>query len=196
MSLFKKKLSLEDILEGISNLTDEEKGKVKAMFEESQEEPESEEVENVEEESTDNAPVEEKVEEVDEGTETPTEEVAKGEVQEETIETPTEEQPPVVEEPIVEETEVIEENTETPVEEVSPEVQKQEEELDDAQTAKIQALEEKCAMLEEKLEQVLSSLENKDFGLNPGVPEGGGEDHNRMNAVMRGYAGGNANRYL
>ena len=39
-------------------------------------------------------------------------------------------------------------------------------------------------------------LDNKDFGLNPVLPEGGGEDHNRMSAVMRGYAGGNANRYL
>jgi hypothetical protein len=75
-------------------------------------------------------------------------------------------------------------------------VQEQNKEQDDAQSAKIQALEEKCALLEEKLEQVLSALDNKDFGLNPGVPEGGGEDHNRMNAVMRGYAGGNANKYF
>jgi hypothetical protein len=80
--------------------------------------------------------------------------------------------------------------------EVAPEVKEQEQELDDAQTARITALEEKCALLEEKLEQALSALENRDFGLNPAVPEGGGEDHNRMSAVMRGYAGGNANRYL
>lgn len=190
MGLFNKKLSLEDILKAIDGLSDEEKAQVKAKFDE----PEQ---------------VEEKAEELSSGNETdgaveetPTEpnqfkEMAKSQGDDGLEEQPTEEpavEPeqtenggkPLAEEPAVEE----------PAVEVPPEVQKQEQEQDDAQTAKIQALEEKLAMLEEKFEQVLSAMDNKDFGLNPSVPEGGGEDHSRMNAVMRGYAGGNANKYL
>lgn len=189
MGLFKKKLSIDEILEGIGSLSDEEKAQVKAMLDgESVEE--TEEVETPEEAPVDNETAGETVEETSEVVDGGNEEVVEEQAVEESVEEPlAEEQPtePVAEEPIVEETEQVE---------VAPEVQKQAEEQDDAQTAKIQALEEKVSMLEERLEQALASLDNKDFGLNPAVPEGGGEDHNRMNAVMRGYAGGNASRYL
>lgn len=205
MALFKKKLSLDDILEGINNLSEEEKGKVMAMLGKSADTKEETpaEVESVEETTSDSEPVDKTVEEVKEGTEETTEETEsevaeENSESEEAIETaPVEESEvePVAEES-TEETEIVEEQPEEPVEEVAPEVQKQNEELDASQNAKLQALEERVAKSEEMIARVLEMLDNKDFGLNPGVPEGGGEDHNRMSAVMRGYAGGHANKYL
>lgn len=194
MSLFSKKLSLEDIFKAIESLSEEEKSQVKAMLEPKEELVEEPAKEMVEEPTSE--PVDEKAEEVQEG-----KEMVEESSNEEIPETPTEEE---TEQPVEENIEevpqepVIEKSPEmeTPEVEQTPEVKEQEKMLDDSQTAKIQALEERCAMLEEKLEQVLNSLDNKDFGLEPGVPEGGGEDHNRMNAVMRGYAGGNAKKYL
>ena len=196
MGLFSKKMSLEDILSAIDALSEEEKAQIKAKI--SDPEP-TEEVETVEETPSGNETEDEAVEE------TPAEpsqfeEMAKEQgddgLEEQPAEAPAEE--PTVEpeqteeggEPLVEEP-----APEEPAVEVPPEVQKQEQEQDDAQTAKIQALEEKVALLEEKLDQALSALDNKDFGLNPAVPEGGGEDHNRMSAVMRGYAGSDARKY-
>lgn len=193
MGLFNKKLSLDDILAALNNLSDEEKAQVKEKLNES---TPVEETANVEmEEST--------IDNEQEGEPQPEESEVTEEVGEESGEEPVvdnvgneiEKAPPVEEtvepapeEPSQEPQEVAEEQT--------PEVQEQAKELDDAQTAKIHAIEEKLALVEEKLEQVLSLVENKDFGLEPAVPEGGGEDHKRMSAVMRGYAGGNANKYL
>ena len=196
MGLFSKKMSLEDILSAIDALSEEEKAQIKAKI--SDPEP-TEEIEPAEETPSGNETEDGAVEE------TPTEpsqfeEMAKVQgddgLEEQPAEAPAEE--PTVEperteeggEPLVEEP-----APEEPAVEVPPEVQKQEQEQDDAQTAKIQALEEKVALLEEKLDQALSALDNKDFGLNPAVPEGGGEDHNRMSAVMRGYAGSDARKY-
>lgn len=203
MALFKKKLSLDDILEGINNLSEDEKGKVMAMLGENPNPAEeTPEVENVEEPASNDEPVNEPAEEVEEGPEEPSNEES-GEVAEENSES-EEATDTVTEEPVVSETEnliteqagEVENKPEEPVAEVAPEVQKQNEEQDDAQNARMQAIEEKVAIIDEKLEQILASLDNKDFGLNPDVPEGGGEDHNRMSAVMRSYAGGNANRYF
>ena len=197
MGLFNKKLSLEDILSAIDNLSDDEKAQIKEKVSTPIVE---EEVEQVEETPSNEETVDEAVEEtpevpeeLEEGTEetAPVEETAPTEETNEGGEelAPVDEQPeePIPEEPSVEETEQVEQ---------APEVVKQEDELKEAQSAKIQALEEKVANLEERLEQVLSSLENQDFGLNPAIPEGGGEDHNRLSAVMRGYAGGNAKKYF
>lgn len=205
MGLFNRKLSLEDILNAIDGLSDEEKAQVKAKFdapeqveEVAEEQPSGNEAnEPVEETPAEPSQFEEMAKEQgDDGLEEePIEEQAE-EPTEQPTETPMEEpqfEPeqtedggePLAEEPAIEE----------PAVEVPPEVQKQEQEQDEAQSAKIQALEEKVALLEEKLDQALSALDNKDFGLNPAVPEGGGEDHNRMSAVMRGYAGNDARKY-
>ena len=197
MGFFNKKLSLEDILNAIDNLSDEEKAQVKAKFDVPVEEAEPEESgkEVPSETETTDKPVEEASEfskmaeensgELEEGEEDPNETANNSEtVNKEPPVEPVSEEPNA--EPVTEPTEVVEQ---------APEVQEQEQELNDAQSAKIQALEEKYAMLEEKLDRALSALENKDFGLNPSLPEGGGEDYNRMSAVMRGYAGGNAKKY-
>ena len=197
MALFgKKKLSLEEILDGISNLSDEDKGKVMEMLNGETAEPtepteETSEVENIEETPSENKQENEPAEEVSEFGEMASDNVGEAE---EGIE-PTESTGPMVEEPTNEP--VSEEPTTEPTEvvEQSPEVKEQEQEQDDAQTARLQALEEQVASLTEKLEQALSMLDNKDFGLNPSVPEGGGQDHSRMSAVMRGYAGENSNKY-
>ena len=184
MGLFnKQKLSLEEILKAIADLSEEEKAQVKAKIEEPTEGEEiASETETVDEQATEIA---EETEEVGEVNEEPV-------VEEEVVETEeTEVQPEeqtgetTVEETVTEEAEV-----EKPLE-----VQKQEKEQDDAQTVKIQALEEQVALIQEKLEQLMSSLDNKDFGLSPAVPEGGGEDHKRMSAVMQGYAGTDAKKY-
>ena len=205
MGLFNRKLSLEDILNAIDGLSDEEKAQVKAKFDA------PEQVEEVAEEQPSgneaNEPVEEtpaepsqfeemaksqgddglEEEPIEEQAEEPTEQPTETPMEEPQVELEQTEDggEPLAEEPAIEE----------PAVEVPPEVQKQEQEQDEAQSAKIQALEEKVALLEEKLDQALSALDNKDFGLNPAVPEGGGEDHNRMSAVMRGYAGNDARKY-
>lgn len=186
MGLFNKKLSLEDVLSAIESLSEEEKAQVKAKFDEPAQNTElTESVEETSNETETTAGTEEEASEVAESM-TGESEGEKSEsiaTEEQSAETATEE--------TFAEEEQAAENTED-----TREVQEQKEELDGAQSAKLEALEEKYALLEKKFEQVLSMLDNRDFGLNPSLPEGGGEDHNRMNAVMRGYAGGNASRYL
>lgn len=64
-----------------------------------------------------------------------------------------------------------------------------------ALAARVEALEQKLGELIEKQADAVKAEENADFGGYPDAPDAPAEDDERYNAVMRGYAGRNANKY-
>lgn len=206
MSIFKKKkLSLGDILKGLEALSEYEREQVQKELDylNSPDVDEDEEGEIVEE-TTENEPVEEPVEPTEEVVEEPNETEEVVETEEQVEEQPVE----AVEEPTSEETTEIEEVNEPVQDEPISEAQGEDladelideqadKELNEAQSAKIQALEAEVSELKEMLNKVLERENNADFGLTQGVtPEKESEDDERYSAVIRGYAGTNARNYF
>ena len=68
--------------------------------------------------------------------------------------------------------------------------------LDDAQTARITALESEIASLKELIARYMGEDENRDFGLAARAPEGGDRREERTSAIMRAYAGDRAGDYM
>ena len=68
--------------------------------------------------------------------------------------------------------------------------------LDDAQTARITALESEIASLKELIARYMGEDENRDFGLAARAPEGGDRREERTSAIMRAYAGNRAGDYM
>ena len=69
-------------------------------------------------------------------------------------------------------------------------------ELDDAQTARIAALESEIASLKELIARYMGEDESRDFGLSARAPEGGERREQRTSAIMRAYAGDRAGDYM
>lgn len=207
MSIFRKrKLSLGEILKGLEALSEYEREQVQKELDylnspDVDEDEEGEIVEEVEE-TTETEP-EEPVEPTEEVVEEPNEVEEVVETEEQVEEQPVE----AVEEPTSEETTEIEEVSEpvqnepineTQGEELADELidEQADKELNEAQSAKIQALEAEVSELKEMLNKVLEREQNADFGLVQGVtPEKESEDDERYSAVIRGYAGSNARNY-
>lgn len=193
MALKIGKLSLEQILQGINELSEEDKAKVSEMLNGAPEEtaPVEEETETVE--MTEETP-EENVEEV----EGETEEFA--EAPQEEVEEVSEETAPVENVDVAEDVNAMDEMADAPME--TPESTATEEtaapnnydELIAAQTARIDSLESALSTLMERMEQIVSNYDNQNFGYSPNNYQD--EDNSsRMNAVMQGYAPRRAGQY-
>lgn len=203
----KKKLSLDEILNGLDDLTPEEKDKVKAKMDDLYKAEDEREIDKIEEKKADDTEVkdeksEEKQEEteeigkdVDEVESEVTDGETAAETEEKADETENEEKPEETEEPAPAE-EPAEKSVEKPEPEESAEEKEAKKELDDAQSARISAIEENQAKMMELLDNIMERLENKDFGANPSAPESNEETSERQAAVMRGYAGAKARDYL
>lgn len=191
MAIFgKKKLSLDEIIKGIEDLSDEEKAQVLSAVQPA--EPVEEPVEEA-------VPVEgeEPMTETVEETESPADsgEVEETQESEEVVE-PTEETMSVEKEGApVEETEAVEEldvmpdaPTETP-ESTEPETETPNnyDELIAAQNARIDSLESAISTMMERMEQMVINFDNQNFGYSP-QNYGEEESSSRMSAVMQGYA--------
>lgn len=180
--------SVEDLLKAFNSLSEEDKAKFLNGVQ-----PVAETKEQVAEETSEDASAVEESQE--EQTEADQEENVVEHEQEtvETMEKSVEVQPESVENDVVEETQ----STPEPEQEAEgPEVKQNKEEVDQAQTARFEAIESEIKELREMFLKFVDAAENKDFGLSPQAPESAGEDENRYSAVMRGYAGGNAKKYL
>ena len=193
MAIFgKKKLSLDEIIKGIEELTDEEKAQVFSAMQPA--EPVEEPAES-----------EEPMTEPEEITEPPAErgEVEKMEESEEVVE-PTEEEMSVegAEQPTVEETEAVEKldvmpnaPTETPESTAhETETPNNYDELIAAQNARIDSLESAISTMMERMEQMVSNFDNQNFGYSP-QNYGEEESSSRISAVMQGYAPRRAGQY-
>lgn len=191
MAIFgKKKLSLDEIIKGIEELSDEEKAQVISAVQPA--EPVEEPVEDAalfqgEE------PMTETVEEA----ESPADGEEVEEVQEsEEVEAPVEETAPIEEEGApVEESETLEEldvrpdvPTETPESTATEtETPNNYDELIAAQNARIDSLESAITAMMERMEQMVSNFDNQNFGYSP-QNYGEEESSSRISAVMQGYA--------
>lgn len=205
MSLFgKKKLSLEEILKGISELSEEEKAKVLSSMQTANEsvsetldqETGKEEV-SVEatQEPVGEVPMHEGTEST-EGTDAESEETESVSVSaEESGESESaidaeNETPASVEETVPEapmETPQAEEQTEQAGENYS--------ELIAAQNAKIESLESQVTALAAKLETVVTNQDNQNFGYSPKANFDEDNSSSRYDAVMQGYAPRRADQY-
>lgn len=190
MSLFgKKKLSLDDILNGIEDLTEEERAQVLAKMQPQEETVEQEEV------ATDEA--------VEDGAEETTETSAEGEEPAESNE-PEEESAPVEEEPTpTEETDDGEEApapvSEAPLETPTPETEESEaknyDEIIAAQDAKINSLESQLSALKATVEQIVSKQDNQNFGHSPRANFDDDVSKSRSDAIFQSYAPRRADQY-
>lgn len=181
MSIFKRKLSLDEIIEAYEKLAPEDKEKLLKAIDKKEE---AEEVEEVKEETTETTEAieEDKAEETTEAeAESEAEEVAETEAKEEIAASEETETEPTVE------------NTDATAEE--PQEQESTEDLDAAKEARILALEEKLAKLEQLMEGYAEKDKNGDFGLNPQAPAAKHEEKTQHDAVLRGYAGRDAYKY-
>lgn len=212
MGLFnktQKKLTLDEILEGINNLSDEDKAKVKDKMQDLYKAEDEREIDKIEEDKAEDAETkDEKGEEVTEESEEIGKDVDEVEDEVETDKVETEETP--VEDAPVED--VAPEVTEEPEEEVVEESEVTEdfdkedvarheaEEKDtmDALMKRFQTLEEEHAELAKKYDELYSLLEDRENNAKFGVtPEASDEDaeERKDNSVYRAYAGNNAHKY-
>ena len=193
MAIFgKKKLSFDEIIKGIEELSDKEKAQVLSAMQHS--EPVEEPVET-----------EEPMTGTEETTEAPAE---SGEVEEtqgsEEVVAPTEAEMPVegAEQTTVEETEAVDQldvmpdtPTETPESTATEtETPNNYDELIAAQNARIDSLERAISTMMERMEQMVSNFDNQNFGYSP-QNYGEEESSSRMSAVMQGYAPRRAGQY-
>lgn len=168
----KKTKTADEILSLINDLSDEEKEKLYSAL---KEEPEKEE-------SAPEEPAEETAEKVSDSESEAAEEMQGGVPAEETVESDgseTEEKEPAEEA-----------QTEEPI------VKDDEKDAMNALVARLDALEAELNEMKQKNAEAVEKEHDQDFGMNPGIPEGKSEDSERMSAVMRGYAGGNARNYM
>lgn len=197
MALFgKKKLSIDELVKGIQELSEDEKNKLMSMLTKTE------------------APVEEVVEET-EAMETPVEEeqeapMASEEVeeveQEETVEEPTEEETteePLTEAPMEEDTmeEIVEEEvvdnspTDTPAPVEEPAASQNYDEIIASQNARIDSLESVIKALKETVDKVVANQDNKNFGVSPKANFDEDLTVSRRNAILQGYAPRRADQY-
>lgn len=199
MSLFgKKKLSVEDILKGIAELSEEEQATVLSSMQKHNAESASEtnDTHAVAEESVEAEEVVENGEPTNESTES-ADSVEETELPTETVEETTETN---VEETEVEEGDSTEPTAETPTETPQSEEFAQEQgqnydELFAAQNARITSIESQLTALKEKLENVVANQDKQNFGYSPKAHFDENVDTTRMDAVMQGYAPRRADQY-
>ncbi|MDE6586141.1 MAG: hypothetical protein K2K80_05635 [Clostridia bacterium] len=77
-----------------------------------------------------------------------------------------------------------------------PEVKDDGEDRYQALTARIDALEAMVNDMRKAQADAVEEEHDRDFGMSPGIPEGGQEEDDRYKRVMRGYAKNNSNQYL
>ena len=65
----------------------------------------------------------------------------------------------------------------------------------EALIARFDALEAKVAQMEQANADRVAADNNQDFGFSPSAPNPANEDGERYSAVMKSYAGRNANKY-
>ena len=190
MALFNKKLSLDEILKGLKELSPEDQAQVKEKMEDLYKAEDEREIDKIEEEKADDNEIkDEKSEEVADESEEIANDVDEVETEvmdgEETV-AETEEK--------AGETEPTEEVEQ--IEKESLEQKAQDDELDTAQTARITVIEETLAKMQEVLDGIVDRLDKRDFGYNPSAPAQAQESTARRDAVLRGYAGDKAKNYF
>lgn len=84
---------------------------------------------------------------------------------------------------------------EDPPKDLAPEEGTHENEAMQALAARVESLEQKLENLIMKQTEAVKAEENKDFGDYPSAPDAPAEGDERYDAVMRSYAGRNANKY-
>ena len=207
MGLFnktQKKLTLDEILEGINNLSDEDKAKVKDKMQDLYKAEDEREIDKIEEDKAEDAEtkdekgeeVTEESEEIGKDVDEVEDEVETDEV--ETDETPVEDVAPEVadepEEEVVEEPEVTEDFDKEDVARHEAE----EKDTMDALMKRFQTLEEEHAELAKKYDELYSLLEDREnnakFGVTPEASDEEAEER-KDNSVYRAYAGSNAHKY-
>ena len=207
MGLFNKtpkKLTLDEILEGIKYLSDDEKEKVKAKMDDLYKAEDEREIDKIEEDKAEDTEVkDEKTEEVQEESEEigkdvdeVEDEIEADEPKENEYSEDKPEEVPEVEEEVETEEEVVEEPTEEAVE--TPEEQKEEDDKFEALFARLQTVEDDYANLMKKYDELYSMLDDKEknanFGATP-TPSEDDETERKDNSVYRAYAGNNAHKY-
>ena len=70
------------------------------------------------------------------------------------------------------------------------------EDVKQALISRIEALEKTISEMQQNQAEAVAQESDQDFGMNPSAPQASEEDNSRMSAVMRGYAGRNANNYI
>lgn len=202
MALFgKKKLSLDEILKGIAELSEEERAKVLSSMQGGDSAPAPDEGEQEAEETKE--PVEETEEVAAESESVELEESSDGETEipEQETESETEAEAEVEAGTGIEMEESLEETepmTETPAE--SPQVEESAqgpnyEELLQAQTARIDSLESQVNELKGKLENVVANQDNQNFGYSPKANFDEDVQTSRRDAILQGYAPRRADQY-
>lgn len=195
MALFEKKpkkLTLDEILSGIDNLSADEKEKVHAKMQDLYKAEDEREIDKIEE---DKAGTETEADEKGEEVNEESEEIGKDvddleeEIAEDEGETVEEEKEPETE------AEEIEEEAEEEADEAEEE---EKGEAMDALVARFNALEEEHAELSKKYDALYSMLEDREkngkFGLTPETPEETDETSGNKD-VYSAYAGRNAHKY-
>lgn len=191
MSIFKRKLTIEDIAKAFNEMPAEDKEKVLNLISTAPQTVSEETVETTTEsvEATEESNTQPESEEKAElETETTTE----------TVEAETKNEEPEATEETVEETtttetqEVVEQSGAA---EETPQEQANDKELQEAQNAKFLEFSERLAKVESYLANLEEKGKNADFGLSPHAPEAKQEDTTRRDAVLRGYAGRDAYKY-
>lgn len=180
--MFGKKTA-DDLLRAFKTLTDEERAKFLESIKQVEETHEEvAETGDVEENASENVQItnEEPLEEESESAE---------------IQESNDELPESNDKTDNESTEAPENTSDIGEESIADENTEEQQAVDEAQIARIEALESEIAALKEKMNSILDNFENEDFGLSPSAPESDGEDEERFSAVMRGYAGSNAKKY-
>lgn len=196
MALFgKKKLSLDEILRGISELSEEERAKVLSSMQGGDSAPAPDEGEQEAEETKE--PVEETEEVAAESESVELEESSDGETEmpEQETESETEAGDEIEMEELLEETE---EMAETPAESSQVEESAQGpnyEELLQAQTARIDSLESQVNELKAKFENVVTNQDNQNFGYSPKANFDEDVQTSRRDAILQGYAPRRADQY-
>lgn len=194
MALFgKKKLSLDEILKGIAELSEEERAKVLSSMQGGDSAPAPDEGEQEAEETKE--PVEETEEAAAESESVELEEPSDGETEILEQETESETEAGAEMEETLEGTEPM---AETPAE--SPQVEESAqgpnyEELFQAQTARIDSLESQVNELKGKLENVVANQDNQNFGYSPKANFDEDVQTSRRDAILQGYAPRRADQY-
>lgn len=200
MALFgKKKLSLDEILKGIAELSEEERAKVLSSMQGGDSAPAPDEGEQEAEETKE--PVEETEEVAAESESVELEESSDGETEIPEQETESETEAEVEAGAGIEVEESLEETepmAETPAE--SPQVEESAqgpnyEELFQAQTARIDSLESQVNELKARLENVVANQDNQNFGYSPKANFDEDVQTSRRDAILQGYAPRRADQY-
>lgn len=213
MALFgKKKLSLDEILKGINDLSEEDKAKLGDHMKDLYKAEDEREIDKIESEKADNA---EKADEKENEVKEESEEIGKDvdEIETEVAEDKSEDEgsfndnsDPALENPNnvekVESEEEVEEvpMTEAPIETPNTQVEGTQgasnyEELIAAQSARIDSLEGVVSALRETVEKIVENHDNKNFGYSPKANFEDDVPMSRRDAILNSYAPRRADQY-